>query len=123
MGTVFGTGTTGEEEALFPEISANGCRTHGNLPEHFHFICPYETDPTKCLRKDWIDEYCGKQYRMTTTGPTGNRYTARVKTFGELLQEYEFHPESKCADSNADSPRFPNYEMHTTLRPSEELVR
>lgn len=72
----------------------------GSDPEHFHLIAPYETDPTKWLQKDWIDEYSSKQYRIKTTGPTGDRYTARVKTFGELLQEYEFHPESKCADSN-----------------------
>jgi hypothetical protein len=72
----------------------------GSDPEHFHLIAPYETDPTKWLQKDWIDEYSSEQYRIKTTGPTGDRYTARVKTFGELLQEYEFHPESKCADSN-----------------------
>jgi hypothetical protein len=72
-------------------------------PEHFHLISPYEMDPKKWLRKDWIDEYSDKRYRITTTGPTGDRYTARVKTFGELLQEYEFHPESKCADSNGNA--------------------
>jgi hypothetical protein len=71
-------------------------------PEHFHLISPYEMDPRKWLRKDWIDEYSDKPYRITTTGPTGDRYTARVKTFGELLQEYEFHPESKCSDSNGN---------------------
>jgi transposase-like protein len=31
MGTVSGGGTTGEEETVFPEIPANGCRTHGDL--------------------------------------------------------------------------------------------
>ena len=31
MGTVSGKGTTGGEETVFPEISANGCRTHGDL--------------------------------------------------------------------------------------------
>lgn len=72
-------------------------------PEHFHLISPYEMDPRKWLRKEWIDEYSDKRYRITTAGPTGDRYTARVKTFGELLQEYEFHPESKCADSNGQA--------------------
>jgi hypothetical protein len=71
----------------------------GADPEHFHLISPYEVDPRKWLKKDWIDEYTGNQYRITTVGYTGDRYTARVKTFGEVLQEYEFHPESKCADS------------------------
>src|SRR5437899_1222240 len=28
------------------------------------------------------------------------RQTARVKTYREVLREYEFHPESKCADAD-----------------------
>ena len=40
----------------------------------------------------------GKTYRITTAGYHGNRNTARVKTLGEVLSEYEFHPEAKCAD-------------------------
>jgi len=31
LATVSGRGTTSGEETLFPEISANGCRTHGDL--------------------------------------------------------------------------------------------
>jgi hypothetical protein len=33
-------------------------------------------------------------------GDHGDRHTARVKTYGEVLREYEMHPESKCADAN-----------------------
>jgi hypothetical protein len=29
----------------------------------------------------------------------GTRQTARVKTYGDVLREYDFHPESKCADA------------------------
>src|SRR6476660_8403296 len=29
----------------------------------------------------------------------GTRRTARVKTYGDVVAEYEFHPESKCADA------------------------
>lgn len=39
-------------------------------------------------------------YRITTDGYHGTRQAARVKTYGEILREYEFHPESKCADAN-----------------------
>lgn len=74
----------------------------GADPEHFHLISPYELDPRKWLSKKWIDEYSGHEYRISTLGHTGNRYTARVKTYGELLDEYEFHPESKCADSRGN---------------------
>jgi len=70
----------------------------GTNPERFHLIAPYETDPKKWLQSNWIDQYTGKQYRITTADTYRTRDTARVKTHGEALREYEFHPESKCAD-------------------------
>jgi uncharacterized protein YjhX (UPF0386 family) len=70
--------------------------------EHFHLIAPYETDPAKWLRNQWIDRHSGRPYRITTTGHHGDRRTARVKTYGDVLEEYEFHPESKCADSEGN---------------------
>jgi hypothetical protein len=33
--------------------------------------------------------------------PTGSQ-VARVKTYGDVLLEYEYHPESKCADSDGN---------------------
>jgi hypothetical protein len=71
-------------------------------PEHFHLIAPYEIDPRKWLKKDWINQYTGETYRISTAGHHGNRWTARVKTYGEALEEYEFHPESKCADKEGN---------------------
>jgi hypothetical protein len=50
----------------------------------------------------WIDQYSGKPYRITTAGHHGERKTARVKTYGDVIREYEFHPESKCADANGE---------------------
>ena len=72
-------------------------------PEHFHLITPYEKDSRQWLKKNWIDQYSGKQYRITTTGGHGDRHTARVKTYGDVLNEYEHHPESKCADAHGDA--------------------
>lgn len=46
----------------------------------------------------WIDQYTGKLYRITTNGSHGSRLSARVKTYGETVSEYAFHPEAKCAD-------------------------
>ena len=71
----------------------------GVEPEKFHLVTPYDPDPRKWLRKDWIDQYSGKRFRITTRGPFGSRQMARVKTYGDVLVEYEFHPEAKCADS------------------------
>lgn len=69
-------------------------------PARFHLIAPYETHSGQWLRRRWIDQYSGKEYRVTTAGPHGDRHTARVKTYGDVLSEYEFHPEAKCADAS-----------------------
>jgi len=71
-------------------------------PERFHLIAPYTSDPQRWLEMLWIDQYSGKRYRITTAGHHGNRKTARVKTYGDVIREYEFHPESKCADANGE---------------------
>jgi hypothetical protein len=68
-------------------------------PEKFHLVTPYDPDSRKWLGKDWIDQYSGKRFRITTRGSSGSRQMARVKTYGDVLLEYEFHPEAKCADS------------------------
>ena len=68
--------------------------------ERFHLIAPYEANSREWLRNTWIDQYSGENYRITTTGHHGDRHTARVKTYGEVLREYEIHPESKCADAS-----------------------
>jgi hypothetical protein len=66
--------------------------------ERFHLIAPYESNPQRWLTIEWIDQYSGKTYRISTEGHHGTRYAARVKTYGEVLNDYEYHPESKCAD-------------------------
>jgi hypothetical protein len=68
-------------------------------PEHFQLIAPYEPDAKKWLKMKWIDRYSGKSYWITTTGHHGTRNTARVKTYGDVIREYAYHPESKCADA------------------------
>jgi hypothetical protein len=68
--------------------------------ERFHLIAPYEAESREWLKTTWIDQYSGNEYRITTTGHHGDRHRARVKTYGEVLHEYEIHPESKCADAS-----------------------
>jgi hypothetical protein len=70
----------------------------GTDPERFHLIAPYESNPQRWLEMPWTEQYSGKTYDITTEGRHGNRHTARVKTYGEVLREYESHAESKCAD-------------------------
>jgi hypothetical protein len=71
-------------------------------PETFQLIAPYEKDSRRWLNLDWIDQDNGNLYRATTIGDYGTRRTARVKTYGEVLMEYEFHPEAKCADADGN---------------------
>jgi hypothetical protein len=68
-------------------------------PEKFHLFTPYDSDPRKWLDKQWIDQHSKKRFRITTHGHCGSRQTARVKTYGDVVTEYEFHPEAKCADT------------------------
>lgn len=67
-------------------------------PERFHLVAPYERDPRKWLQLPWIDQYSDKQYRISATLASGTKQIARVKSYGEVLEEYEFHEEAKCAD-------------------------
>jgi hypothetical protein len=68
-------------------------------PEKFHLITPYDSDSRKWLDKEWIDQHSGKRFRITTHGHCGSRQAARVKTYDDVVTEYEFHPEAKCADA------------------------
>lgn len=67
-------------------------------PARFHLIAPYETDPSEWDKLRWIDQYSGKSFRISTSGHYSSRLTARVKTFGDVISEYAFHAEPKCAD-------------------------
>src|SRR3984893_1330031 len=59
----------------------------GVNPERFHLIAPYEADSRQWLKNTWIDQYSGENYRITATGHHGDRHTARVKTYGEVLRK------------------------------------
>jgi hypothetical protein len=68
-------------------------------PERFHLVTPYNANPRSWLEAEWIDQYTGKHFRITTQGDHGTKRTARVKTYGDVAVEYRHHPESKCADA------------------------
>lgn len=67
-------------------------------PKRFHLVAPYILDPECWADLPWIDLYSGRQYEITTNGFHGTRGVARVKTYGEVLREYEFHLGAKSAD-------------------------
>lgn len=74
----------------------------GADPKQFHLIAPYNNNPMQWLKIDWIDQYTGNTHRITTGGLVGAGHMAHVKTYRDVLLEYEFHPESKCADDEGD---------------------
>lgn len=71
----------------------------GADPTRFHLVAPYELDSRQWLKSEWIDQYTGKRYRIVAEGHHGSRKAARVKTYADVLCDYEIHPESKCADA------------------------
>jgi hypothetical protein len=71
-------------------------------PEKFHLFTPYDSDSKKWIAKEWIDQHSTKRFRITTHGHCGSRQTARVKTYDDVVTEYEFHPEAKCADAHGN---------------------
>jgi hypothetical protein len=68
-------------------------------PEQFHLTAPFESDARRWTQMEWIDQYSGQRFRITTQGQYGVEGIARVKTYGDVLEEYEWHAESKCADA------------------------
>jgi hypothetical protein len=48
----------------------------------------------------WIDRYSGDTFRITTRGHHGGTGVARVQTYGEVIDGYEYHPEAKFAEAH-----------------------
>ena len=71
-------------------------------PERFHLIAPYESDPRKWEKLPWIDEYSEERYRISASITNATRSLAHVKSYGDVLEEYEFHEEAKCADATGE---------------------
>ena len=67
--------------------------------ERFHLVTPYNANPRSWLDADWVDQYTGQCFRITTRDDYGSKRTARVKTYGNVAADYRHHPESKCADA------------------------
>jgi len=74
-------------------------RPIGADPTRFHLIAPFEPNGTRWTKMLWIDQYSSRRYKIQTHGAHGTRTTARVQTYGDVLRDYETHPEAKCADT------------------------
>lgn len=74
----------------------------GTDPARFHLIAPYETNPAQWAQQKWIDQYSGRLFRISTGQHYSSRQTANVKTFGDVVSDYVFHAEPKCADTRGN---------------------
>ena len=74
-------------------------------PERFQLIAPHEPNPRRWLKLPWIDRYSGKTFCITTRGHHGGAGIARVQTYGDVIESYEFHPEAKFADAQGEPCR------------------
>jgi hypothetical protein len=66
-----------------------------------HLIAPYSNNPLEWLRFFWTDLHSGREYRIKPEGHS-NRGAIRVQTFGDLLDRFRSHPESKSGDSKGN---------------------
>jgi len=75
----------------------------GADPKHFQLIAPYDPDPRKWTRMEWIDRHTGDTYRITVEDDENAHMhggPVLVKTYGSVIEEYEHHPEPKCAGAD-----------------------
>ena len=87
----------------------------GADPERFHLIAPYETDPRKWEQLPWIDQYSGKRYRITASGPTVRGRRARTRAMATCCASTSSIPKlsapmlsgAPCRQANHRAPQPP----------------
>ena len=70
-------------------------------------IAPYERDASKWLDLSWIDRLTGSSIKVTTrafegVAPPGE---VRIRTFRDVMRDYEAHPEAKSLAPDGDTVR------------------
>jgi hypothetical protein len=73
----------------------------GTNPKHFHVVQPYSRDVSRWREGEWIDIYSGNRYHSTTRKVRDPRGVI-LRTFGDVIEEYAVHPESKSNAANGE---------------------
>lgn len=65
-------------------------------------IAPYERDPTRWTRQDWINRFNSRSYRITTDVSHGlvRPGLVTVRTYQDMIRYYTTHPEPKSLAAN-----------------------
>ena len=69
---------------------------------HFHLVAPYERRPEKWLGLPWFDRHSGKRYGVTIDDASSREGIARIKTYGDVVESYRFHPEYKSVGPDGE---------------------
>ncbi len=66
-------------------------------PQHFQLVAPFNPDPRQWLKMRWTDRYStsGRTYRATLSEHSSLEGEACLKTYGDVVRSYRFHPEFK----------------------------
>jgi hypothetical protein len=75
----------------------------GADPKHFQLLAPYDPNPRNWTTMEWIDRHTGNAYLITVEDDENAHMhggPVLVKTYGSVIEEYENHPEPKCADAD-----------------------
>jgi hypothetical protein len=77
-----------------------GCPV-GVDPDQFTLIAPFTKDSSRWPKKRWINIYDGKPYRLASND-RGLPHEVTPKTYGDLVKEFIWHPESKSFGSEGE---------------------
>jgi hypothetical protein len=74
-------------------------------PLRFHLIAPYADDPRTYLALDWVNQFSGEPYAVTTVEDSGRSGAALLRTYGTVFSRYARHLEAKSLDSTRSPGR------------------
>jgi hypothetical protein len=92
-------------------------------PSTFHLVAPFAKDPDKWLEAGWIDRATGRSIRISTTANLSEPNVARVQSYGDVVDRYWVHPESKsaAADGTPCGPMTSGVLQRRAVRKEEHL--
>lgn len=70
-------------------------------PKHFHLLAAYTANPADWDRQFWTDAYSGREFAITT-GLSYQPGVVRVRSYGDMLEEFIAHGEVKSATPNGE---------------------
>ena len=79
---------------LVAHVVSFGLPSDGKTP--MHLVAPFNSDASQWLKLRWTDLRSNSSYRITTTRES-TETTIHVKSFRDVLREYQSHPEAKSS--------------------------